>query len=363
MCPRKVPVTIQERPQDLAQPILKDPARAAIFLVVTIREGHEAAVLDALADVPGLVRSVGFRVPENGLTCVVGVGDEAFDRLYHQPRPSGLHRLPAYSGAKHSMPSTPGDLLFHIRCATFDMCFELEHRILRRLGDDVEPVDEVFGFRYWDDRDLLGFVDGTENPDGLTAEKSVLVADGQWQGASYVVIQKYVHDMAAWDSLSVEQQELVIGRTKLEDIELADGVKPSNSHVAANTIEDADGTQHQIMRDNMPFGSPSEGEFGTFFIGYAADPAVTERMLERMFVGAPPGNHDRILDFSTALTGCLFFVPPADFLEDPDSFFPKGETDLDPNPTSRPTDPHESAVIAGAGGSDDGSLGLGDLSD
>ena len=129
-------------------------------------------------------------------------------------------------------------------------------------------------------------------------------------------MQKYLHDLAAWNALTVEEQEKAIGRTKLSDIEMPDDVKPANSHVALNTIVDPDGTERQILRDNMPFGEVGRGEFGTYFIGYAATPSVTEQMLANMFIGDPPGNYDRILDFSTAVTGCLFFVPSADFLDD-----------------------------------------------
>ena len=130
-------------------------------------------------------------------------------------------------------------------------------------------------------------------------------------------MQKYLHDLDAWDALAVEEQERVVGRTKLSDIELPDEVKPANSHVALNTIIGPDGEQRQIMRFNMPFGRVGAGEFGTYFIGYARSPEVIEQMLTNMFIGKPPGNHDRILDFSTALTGNLFFVPSGDFLDDP----------------------------------------------
>lgn len=338
-------------PVDLAQPILVRPAKASVFLTVTLADGPTGPVLDAIADVAALVRSVGFREPENDLTCVVGIGAQAYDRLYDAPRPPGLHPLPALQGAKHAMPSTPGDLLFHIRCATADMCFELERRILARFDGLVGDPDEVRGFRYWDDRDLLGFVDGTENPDGLSAVRSVLVDDDTgWTGSSYVVVQKYLHDLQAWDSLTVEQQELVIGRTKLDDIELPDAVQPSNSHLSATTIEDPDGTQHQIVRDNLPFGSPAHQEFGTYFIGYSADPDVTETMLRRMFIGEPEGNYDRILDFSTAVTGCLFLVPPAAFLQDPGALLHGTGPDQAPDPTSRAVDPHDAKVVADAAG-------------
>jgi putative iron-dependent peroxidase len=180
-------------------------------------------------------------------------------------------------------------------------------------------VDEVHGFKSFDERDLLGFVDGTENPEGGPARAAVLIGDEdpEFAGGSYVIVQNYLHDLASWDALPVEDQERAIGRTKLSDIELPDEVKPDDSHVALNTIVDADGEERQIMRFNMPFGRVGTGDFGTYFIGYARNPDVIEEMLSNMFLGKPPGTYDRILDFSTAVTGNLFFVPSADFLDDP----------------------------------------------
>ncbi len=300
------------------QAILTPLTAAAIFLVVTVDRGAEAPVRELLADVSALTRSVGFRIPEAGLTCVTGIGSELWNRMLGERRPAQLRPLPEFAGSVHAAPSTPGDLLFHIRAARTDLCFELAQRIIDRLRGYASVIDEVHGFRSFDDRDLLGFVDGTENPAGAAAVASVLIGDEdpEFVGGSYVVVQKYLHDLSAWDALTVEQQELAIGRTKLSDIELDDDVKPANSHVALNTIVDDDGEQRQIVRLNMPFGRVGAAEFGTYFIGYARSPEVTELMLERMFVGEPPGNHDRILDFSTAVTGHLFFVPSGDMLDE-----------------------------------------------
>lgn len=304
---------------DLAQNVIAPPAKAAIFLTVTVNRGREAKVRTALADVSGLTRAVGFRVPEATLSCVVGVGADLWDRMYDtMQRPIHLHRFAPIAGPEHVAVSTAGDLLFHIRATRPDLCFELSHQLLRALDRLVEPVDEVHGFRYWDERDLLGFVDGTESPHSVReASMTALVGeeDPPYAGGSYVIVQKYLHDLDAWDGLSVAEQERVVGREKLSDLELSDDDKPSNSHVAATTIVDPDGTARQIVRENLPFGNAAAGEFGTYFIGYAADPGVIERMLHRMFVGEPVGNTDRILDFSTAVTGCLFFAPPAGVLE------------------------------------------------
>jgi porphyrinogen peroxidase len=302
------------------QTVITDPTGAAIFLVLTAMPGAARDDLrDVLADTAGLRRSVGFRIPEARLTCVTGLGADLWDRLFAAPRPTELHRLPEFAGRRHTAPSTPGDLLFHIRSTRFDLCFELAQRLTERLSALAQVVDEIHGFRSFDQRDLLGFVDGTENPEGDAARQAVMIGeeDVAFAGGSYVVVQKYVHDLAGWDALPVEEQERIVGRTKLSDLELADDVKPADSHVALNTIVGAAGEERQIVRYNMPFGRVGTGEFGTYFIGYARSPDVIETMLTRMFVGDEEGRTDRILDFSTAITGALFFVPSAAFLDDP----------------------------------------------
>jgi putative iron-dependent peroxidase len=303
------------------QGILTPLSEAAIFLVLTVDPGADDAVRDLLADVSGLRRSVGFRNLEAGLTCLVGIGSELWDRLFGEPRPAGLHPFPGFAGSRHTAVATPGDLLFHIRAARLDLCFELAQRLMDRLAGSAKVVDEVHGFRSFDERDLLGFVDGTENPEGDAARVAALIGedDPAFAGGSYVIVQKYLHDLKTWDVLPVEEQERAVGRTKLSDIELADDVKPTNSHVALNTIVGEDGEERQILRFNMPFGAVGAGEFGTYFIGYARNPDVIEQMLTNMFIGKPPGNYDRLLDFSTAVTGNLFFVPSLAFLDDPPS--------------------------------------------
>jgi putative iron-dependent peroxidase len=246
----------------------------------------------------------------------MGIGSDAWDQLFGAPRPAELHPFREIRAAARHAVSTPGDLLFHIRAKRMDLCFEMATQIMARIGEAVSPADEVHGFKYFDDRDLLGFVDGTENPRGDEVAEAALIGDedAPFAGGSYVIVQKYLHDLAAWNALSTEAQERIIGRTKLSDIELDDSVKPTSAHNALTTIEE-NGKQIQILRDNMPFGRPGSDEFGTYFIGYSRSPRTIEQMLENMFIGRPPGNYDRLLDFSRAVTGNLFFVPTATFLE------------------------------------------------
>lgn len=291
--------------------------RSAIFIVASVKrdEPSHAAVREFCGDLPALVRTVGFRALDGQLSCVMGIGSNAWDRLFGAPRPALLHPFKEIDGV-HRAPATPGDVLFHIRADRMDLCFELASLIMEKIGDALVGVDEVHGFRYFDARDLLGFVDGTENPGGQLAADSVRIGaeDPEFADGSYVVVQKYVHDLDAWNALSTEDQELVIGRRKVSNVELDDDVKPSNAHNALTVIE-VDGKELKILRDNMPFGNASGGEFGTYFIGYSRTPDVIEKMLDNMFVGDPPGNYDRILDFSTAKTGVLFFTPSADLIE------------------------------------------------
>jgi putative iron-dependent peroxidase len=305
-------------PRIVAQPIVAPLSRAAIFLVLTIKPGTDSrAIVRAFCgDLSGIFRSVEYRNIEAGLSCIMGIGSDAWDRLFGQPRPAELHPFREMrAGARHAV-STPGDLLFHIRARHMDLCFELATQIMARIGDAVSPVDEVHGFKNFDDRDLVGFVDGTENPRGEEVADAALVGaeDAAFAAGSYVMVQKYLHDMSAWNALPTEAQEKIIGRKKVSDIELEESVKPSCSHSSLTTIEEK-GKEMKILRDNMPFGSAAQGEFGTYFIGYCRTPRTLEQMLENMFVGRPPGNYDRLLDYSRAVTGNLFFAPSANFLE------------------------------------------------
>ena len=345
----------------VAQPVSAPLTRAAIFLVVTLNPGSEnrAAARSFCGDLAALVRAVEFRDLEAGLSCVMGFGSDAWDRLFGLPRPAELHPFREIrSGERHAV-ATPGDLLFHIRAKRMDMCFELATQVMTRLGSAVSPADEAQGFRYFDDRDLLGFVDGTENPRGAAVVNAVLIGedDPQFAGGSYVIVQKYLHDLAAWNALSTEAQERIIGRTKLSDIELDDSVKPTSAHNALTTIVE-DGKEIKILRDNMPFGRPSQGEFGTYFIGYSRSPRTIEQMLENMFIGRPPGNYDRLLDFSRAVTGNLFFAPSATFLENVDA---AQASDDQPAVAESPALPEASGTSSSTPSASDGSLGIGSL--
>ena len=346
----------------IAQLVAAPLTRAAIFLVVTVKRGpeHRATIRSFCQDLAALLRAVAFRDLEGQLSCVMGVGSQAWDDLFGTPRPAALHVFGEINSGPRCAVSTPGDLLFHIRAKRMDLCFELATQIMARIGSAVTPVDEVHGFRYFDDRDLIGFVDGTENPKGDEALAAVLVGDEDpaFANGSYVIVQKYLHDLDGWNALPTEAQERIIGRRKLSDIELDDAVKPAYAHNALTTIVE-NGQEVKILRDNMPFGDVGRGEFGTYFIGYSRSPATIEQMLRNMFIGRPPGNYDRLLDFSRAVTGSLFFVPSMTFLDSLDEEQPQAPTASTTStasisgPTSRErSEPRRQ---------NDGSLGIGSL--
>ena len=303
-----------------AQSVDAPLSAAAVFLVVTVASESAALakVASVLGDLDDLVKTVGFRDLNGRLSCIAGIGRALWDRLDSKSRPKELKPFAAIKGAVHAAPSTPGDLLFHIRSERPDMVFEFERILLDNLGAAVTVIDEVSGFRYFDARDLLGFVDGTANPTGLDLPASALVGDEDpnFAGGSYVVVQKYLHDMAAWGKTPAHLQEEIIGRTKIDNIEIDDDDAPRKSHKSLNTITDADGNEYDILRDNMPFGRPGQQEFGTYFIGYTRYLWVIEKMLQRMFVGDPPGAYDRLLDFSTPHTGTTFFAPTRPMLQE-----------------------------------------------
>ncbi len=376
--PIRMPEEADKSPA-LAQAVAAPLTRAAIFLVATLKPGSENSDIlrSFCGDLAALIRAVEFRDLEAGLSCVMGFGSEAWDRLFGEPRPAELHPFREIRAGERHAVSTPGDLLFHIRAKRMDLSFELATQIMARIGSAVSAVDEVQGFRYFDDRDLMGFVDGTENPRGSAAVDAVLIGDedATFEGSSYVIVQKYLHDLDAWNAIPTEAQERIIGRTKLSDIELDDSVKPTSAHNALTTIVE-NGKEIKILRDNMPFGRPGYGEFGTYFIGYSRSPRTIEQMLENMFLGRPPGNYDRILDFSRAVTGNLFFVPSATFLEnvaDDQSNQPNGDQPaLGESPAATtvaetsssipsPSVPSSSNPSSSNASVRDGSLGIGSL--
>ncbi|MFF1688011.1 MULTISPECIES: Dyp-type peroxidase [unclassified Streptomyces] len=306
---------VDTEPQCIDAPL----SSSAAFLVLVINDGDQAmaAARSVVAGSDDLIKDVRIRANGGLFSCNVGISHRVWESLTGKPLPKELKPFQEIKGAKHTAVATAGDLLYHIRADSADLIVEFEKILLKAFGGSVTAVDDVVGFRYFDGRDLLEFVDGTANPDGLALQSATLVGaeDPAFAGGSYVVIQKYLHDLAAWEAEDIDTQEAVIGRTKFDNVEQPDATEGQKAHKTLCTIQDADG-EHDILRDNMPFANPGRGEYGTYFIGYSGRLWVVEKMLERMFIGDPPPLHDRILDFSRAVAGVTFFAPARQFLSD-----------------------------------------------
>ena len=322
MGPTSSPISAAQRALDTEPQSIDAPMSAAAAFLVLIVKDDEASLSTArsvVASTDDLVKDVRIRANGGVFTCNVGISHRVWGPLTGKPAPKELAPFREVRGATHTAVATAGDLLYHIRAESTDVIIEFEKLLLEALGDAVTAIDDVAGFRYFNGRDLLEFVDGTANPDGLDLPAATIVGeeDPAYVGGSYVVIQKYLHDLSAWRAQKVETQEAIIGRTKFDNVELPDAIEGQKSHKTLCTIEDAEG-EHDILRDNMPFAVPGRGEYGTYFIGYSRHLWVIEKMLERMFVGNPPPLHDRILDFSKAVAGVTFFAPARKFLSDLD---------------------------------------------
>ena len=296
------------------QDVTKSPNQTAIFITMDLR-GEITHVRNAIADfcgrMPSIRNSLRNRAPDADFSIVVGFGAQAWQKLFPKaPKPKELEVFQEIKGRTSTAVSTPADLFFHLRAKTMDLCFEAASMIHTLLKDVTTPIDEVHGFRYLDNRAIIGFVDGTENPAAEVSHEYALIGndDPFFAGGSYAFIQKYLHDLDAWNSLSTEEQEKSIGRRKFNDLELADEAKHKNAHNVVTKAE-KDGEELKIIRANVSFANASKGEFGTFFIGYSGKFSTTRTMLEQMYLGRAEGKPDRLLDFSIPKTGALFFIP------------------------------------------------------
>ncbi|MFM0732364.1 Dyp-type peroxidase [Paraburkholderia sediminicola] len=318
MSPTSSPISTAQHALDTEPQYVDAPMSAAAAFLVLVVKDDDASIATARSVVGStgdLIKDVRIRADHGVFTCNVGISHRVWGPLTGKPAPSELAPFKEVRGATHTAVATAGDLLYHIRADSTGLIIEFEKILLEAFGDAVTAIDDVAGFRYFNGRDLLEFVDGTANPDGLDLPAATIVGeeDPAYVGGSYVVIQKYLHNLSAWRAQTVETQEAIIGRTKFDNVELPDATEGQKSHKTLCTIQDAEG-EHDILRDNMPFAVPGRGEYGTYFIGYSRHLWVIEKMLERMFIGNPPPLHDRILDFSKAVAGVTFFVPARKFL-------------------------------------------------
>jgi len=290
--------------------ILPEPTSSALFLVLRVvaPAEHAAGVARVLAGVPALAAKLAATAPAARLVATIAIGPEFWDVLSPERRPAGLRRFCALEVDGRRAPNTGGDVLLHVVSKRPDLSFELARQLRVALGDRMTVLDEVHGFRYRDGRDLTGFLDGTENPKGKARAAVALVGaeDPAFAGGSYVFTQRYVHDLVRWNELPVREQEGIMGRRKADSKELSDAAKPATAHIARTVIEQH-GKELEIVRHSFPYGTTSE--HGLFFIAYCRTFDIPERMLARMIGASGDGLHDRMMEFSRAVSGAHFFAP------------------------------------------------------
>ena len=296
--------------------ILPLPSDHARFIVLRLKD----LTISELKQQIGALLSTRDRLitqhPNDQIKTAVAFGPELWAQLSTET-PEGFKQLDPQSGA-FNMPVVPADVFIHIASARADICFSISQAFFAGIQDKVEVLDERHCFRFFDGRDMTGFIDGTENPQfpDDRAEAALLPEQaGKFADGSFIFAQRYVHDLAKWQQLKVDTQEQVFGRTKLESIELNDDVKPENSHVARTVVEDDEGEEMEILRHSLPYGD-GKGEQGLFFVAYTNDLNIIDAMLQRMFGTAGDGIHDRLLHFTTAVDGAYYFAPSDELLEE-----------------------------------------------
>ncbi len=291
--------------------ILPAPGSTALFLVLRVpdlaRDGVEVARV--AASTPALARGVAKLLPKAKLASTIAYGPALWDLASPSARPRALRPFAAIEGGALRAPATGGDLLVHATSQRADANFELARRLCAALGGRTEVLEEVHGFQYLDSRDLTGFIDGTENPSGAKARAAAALIgreDAAFAGGSYVLTQRYVHDLARFHALPLAAQEAAIGRRKRDSKELSAKAKPPTAHIARVVIEE-DGEELQILRHSFPYGTTRES--GLYFAAYTRDLAIPEKMLARMYGTSGDGLHDRLMEHTRAVSGAHFFAP------------------------------------------------------
>lgn len=294
--------------------ILPLPSDHARFIILNLKELSIQQLKQQLNALLSTRDRLITQHPKAEIKTAIAFGEKLWSQLY-ATAPQGLKTLAAIDGA-FPMPAIEADIFIHIASTRSDICFALSQAFFDGIQNQVHVLDERVCFKNFDSRDLTGFIDGTENPQFKDDRAQVALLnedENTFTDGSFIFAQRYVHDLEKWKQLKVDAQEHVIGRTKLESIELEDDVKPENAHVARTVVEDEEGEELEILRHSLPYGD-GRGDQGLFFVAYTNNLNIIDSMLERMFGTALDGIHDRLLHFVTAVDGAYFFAPSNELL-------------------------------------------------
>ncbi|MFK0573285.1 Dyp-type peroxidase [Endozoicomonas sp.] len=301
--------------------ITPDDNSDALFLVLTINSHCEnlKTIRQTLADIPTMTSTLALQHPDARLSSTISIGSDAWGQLYPGSKPAALQPFIAVKDGSREAPATPGDLLLHIRSDRKDINFSLMRQVMGHFNGCVSVQEEVNGFRYLDSRDLTGFVDGTENPEGGNRATVAILSeesgdeDSEFSGGSYINSQRYVHHLKEWQQCPLKDQEKIFGRSKQDNIEFSSEEKAPVAHTKRVNLKDDHGKSMEILRHSMPYGDSKEA--GLFFIAYGRTPEHFNRMLEAMIKADRDGHYDHLMNFSTPVTGCAFFAPSIEFLK------------------------------------------------
>lgn len=293
-----------------AQDAYKDAGEQILFTTLMLNRGDQPAELAAIENfadrLPSIINSMNIRAQKADLRVTFGFSSDAWDYLFPDAaKPAELETFTDLKGPDHTMPGTPGDLFFHVRAHDEAVVYEVMAQFMTFLRPITTLVDETKGFRYFEGRAIIGFIDGTENPDGSQSADYGLIGDEdpEFINGSYAFAQQYEHDMDTWNAFKTEMQEKYIGRQKMNDLELEDDEKDPRAHNVVAKLE-VDGEEQKIVRMNVPFAEAAAGKAGTYFIAYMRHYWIVKQMLTRMVE-----QNDRLLDFSEVTTGTAFFIP------------------------------------------------------
>ncbi len=299
-----------------AQDVWKDAGEHVQFTVLELnrqdQEKEQEAIQEFVDRYQAIIRSLRIRDNKGNLKASLGFSSAAWDYLFPDaPKPKELEPYETLASEEYSMAATKGDIFLHIRANDEAVVYELISQCMLFLRDFTTVVDETKGFRYFEGRAIIGFIDGTEAPQVEDAADYAIVGDEDpfFENGSYAFAQKWRHHMDIWNKLTTETQEKAVGRKKFSDLELDEKEKFKNAHNVASQAE-IDGVEQKIVRMNVPYSDPATGNTGTYFIGYSRYWKVTKLMLENMLK-----NGDYLLTFSDILSGQLFFIPSRPLLD------------------------------------------------
>jgi putative iron-dependent peroxidase len=295
--------------------ICAEPNLHGNYLLFNALDDKNAFIRAAISRLPKLFDNYSDQFSEANLIGVVAIGEAYWDEFYPKARPALLAPFPAMHNDDRVAPTSNYDIYIEIRSDRADVNHIVSSKVCDLFGESVELIEQVQAFRFLDGRDLTGFVDGTENPQGLHRREVALVKeqdDSHFAAGSYLHTQRYQHNLTLWSSLAEHEQEDVYGRTKLDNIEYDSADKALTAHTKRTSLKDEQGNSIEIVRQSMPYGDMKRK--GLFFVSYCQSPKPFEIMLKSMIHGDGHGNSDHLLKYTQAETGSAFFAPSLTFL-------------------------------------------------